>query len=117
MKLVASVLAAGLIACCNPALADDIDLSTWTCKQFQSADDETIKLVLTWPPNPVTGAPIRDEVGAHRSRGRNPHVAELRISTDYLLIRSGFRQSDVHRPHRSEHHTQRLRHEYADAER
>jgi acid stress chaperone HdeB len=48
MKIVASVLAAVSIACCNPALADDIDLSTWTCKQFQSADDETIKLVLTW---------------------------------------------------------------------
>jgi acid stress chaperone HdeB len=48
MKLVASMLAAGMIACCTPALAEDIDLSTWTCKQFQSADQETIKLVLTW---------------------------------------------------------------------
>jgi acid stress chaperone HdeB len=48
MKLIAGFLAAGMIACCNPALADDIDLSTWTCKQFLSADDETIKLVLTW---------------------------------------------------------------------
>jgi acid stress chaperone HdeB len=48
LRYLAGVLAAGMIACCNPALAADIDLSTWTCKQFQSADDETIKLVLTW---------------------------------------------------------------------
>jgi acid stress chaperone HdeB len=52
MKFVASVFTAGLIACCTPAMtpamAEDIDLSTWTCKQFQSADQETIKLVLTW---------------------------------------------------------------------
>ena len=48
MKIFASLLAAGAIAWCNPALAEDIDLSTWTCKQFQSADQETIKIVLTW---------------------------------------------------------------------
>jgi acid stress chaperone HdeB len=48
MKVFAGVLAAGMIACCNPAFADDIDLSTWTCKQFQSADKETIEIVLTW---------------------------------------------------------------------
>jgi acid stress chaperone HdeB len=48
MKLLACVLAAGMIACCNPASAEDLDLSTLTCKQFQAADDETIKLILTW---------------------------------------------------------------------
>ena len=48
MKFLAGLLAAGMIACCTPAVADDIDLSTWTCKQFLSADKETIKLVLTW---------------------------------------------------------------------
>jgi|SRR6516164_10928183 len=48
MRIFASLLAAGAIAWCNPALAEDIDLSTWTCKQFQSADQETIKIVLTW---------------------------------------------------------------------
>ena len=48
MKLFAGLLAAEMMACCGPALADDIDLSTWTCKQFVKADDETVKLVLTW---------------------------------------------------------------------
>jgi acid stress chaperone HdeB len=47
MKLFAGLLAAGMIAC-SPAWADDIDLSTMTCKQFLSAKDETIKLILTW---------------------------------------------------------------------
>jgi acid stress chaperone HdeB len=41
-------LVIGMIACCNPAFADDIDLSTMTCKAFVNADDETIKLILTW---------------------------------------------------------------------
>jgi len=44
MKFIAGLFAAGMIACCNPAFAEDIDLSTWTCKQFLSADKETIKL-------------------------------------------------------------------------
>ena len=48
MKLFAGLLAAGMIAYCNPASATDIDLSTWTCKQFLTADQETIKLILTW---------------------------------------------------------------------
>jgi acid stress chaperone HdeB len=34
--------------CCSPAFAEDSDLSTTTCKQFVSADQETIKLILTW---------------------------------------------------------------------
>jgi acid stress chaperone HdeB len=48
MKFCIGLLTAGMIACCTPAFAEDIDLSTWTCKQFLSADDETIKLILTW---------------------------------------------------------------------
>ena len=32
----------------GPAAASIIDLSTWTCAKFQSADDEDIKLILTW---------------------------------------------------------------------
>ena len=48
MKLLAGVLAAGMIACSNPAFAADLDLSTLTCKQFVSLDQETIKLILTW---------------------------------------------------------------------
>jgi acid stress chaperone HdeB len=48
MKYVAALTAAAIIGCCTPALADDIDLSVMTCKKFQTADDETIKLILTW---------------------------------------------------------------------
>ena len=48
MKFIAGVVAAALLACCSPAVADDIDLSTWTCKKFQSADKETIEIILTW---------------------------------------------------------------------
>ena len=48
MKFVAGVVAAAMIAYCSPAVADDIDLSTWTCKKFQSADKETIEIILTW---------------------------------------------------------------------
>ena len=35
MKILAAVLAAGLLVSCNSAFAEDIDLSTWTCKKFQ----------------------------------------------------------------------------------
>jgi acid stress chaperone HdeB len=48
MKFVAGALVAGMILGCNAASAEDIDLSTWTCKKFQSADKETIGIVLTW---------------------------------------------------------------------
>jgi acid stress chaperone HdeB len=48
MKAIAFLVAAGMIACCNAASADDIDLSTWTCKKFQTADKETIGIILTW---------------------------------------------------------------------
>ena len=48
MKLFAAALAAGLFACCNIASAEQIDLSTWTCKKFQSADKEEIGIILAW---------------------------------------------------------------------
>jgi acid stress chaperone HdeB len=48
MKVCIGLLAAGMIAFATPAFAEDIDLSTWSCKQFLNADKETIKLVLTW---------------------------------------------------------------------
>lgn len=48
MKLIASLLAAGTIMVCTPAFAEDIDLSTWTCQKFQSADKDTIGIILTW---------------------------------------------------------------------
>jgi acid stress chaperone HdeB len=48
MKLFAGVLVAVTMACTGQALAEDIDLSTWTCKKFVTADKETIGIILTW---------------------------------------------------------------------
>jgi acid stress chaperone HdeB len=48
MKLFAAALVAGLFACCNLASAEQIDLSTWTCKKFQSADKDEIGIILAW---------------------------------------------------------------------
>jgi acid stress chaperone HdeB len=48
MKFFTGLLVAGMIACSMPARAEDIDLSTWTCKTFLDSDKHTIELVLTW---------------------------------------------------------------------
>jgi acid stress chaperone HdeB len=48
MKLATGALAVGLLFCCNSALATEIDLSTWTCKQFQSASKDDIGVILAW---------------------------------------------------------------------
>jgi acid stress chaperone HdeB len=45
--LVAVALLLGAAAVC-PALADDIDLSTWTCQQFQSASRDDVGVILAW---------------------------------------------------------------------
>jgi len=48
MKSFSAVLIAAIFTCCIPAFAADIDLSTWTCKKFQTADDRTIEIILAW---------------------------------------------------------------------
>jgi acid stress chaperone HdeB len=48
MKILACALAVGMLVCCNAAFAEDIDLSTWTCKKFQAADKDTIGVILSW---------------------------------------------------------------------
>jgi len=48
MKLAAAVLGCGVLAWSAPAFAADIDLSTWTCHQFQSASKEDIGVILAW---------------------------------------------------------------------
>ena len=48
MKLFAGTLAAVTLLCCMPAFAEDIDLSTWTCKQFQSAGKDDVGVILAW---------------------------------------------------------------------
>jgi acid stress chaperone HdeB len=44
----AGVLVAGFIMGNNPAVANTIDLSTWTCAKFQAADKEEIGIILAW---------------------------------------------------------------------
>ncbi len=48
MKICAAAVAAALLLTAAPAFADDIDLSTWTCKQFQSASKDDIGVILAW---------------------------------------------------------------------
>ena len=48
MKTIIAVLAGAALTVSVPALADDIDLSTWSCKQFQSASKEDIGVILAW---------------------------------------------------------------------
>jgi len=48
MKTFASTLVVGMLLCCSSAFAANIDLSVWTCKKFQSASDEDVKIILAW---------------------------------------------------------------------
>jgi acid stress chaperone HdeB len=48
MKLIAGILAAGLLLFWNPAFADQIDLSSLTCKKFLSASKEDVGVILAW---------------------------------------------------------------------
>jgi acid stress chaperone HdeB len=48
MKNVTIALAAALLWVSVPAHASKIDLSSWTCKQFQSASEQEIALILVW---------------------------------------------------------------------
>ena len=48
MRPIAGALAAATLFCCNPAVADQIDLATWTCKKFLSASKEDVGVILAW---------------------------------------------------------------------
>jgi acid stress chaperone HdeB len=48
MRPIAGALAAGLLFCCNAAVADEIDLTSWTCKKFMSASKEDVGVILAW---------------------------------------------------------------------
>jgi acid stress chaperone HdeB len=48
MKTIAAVFAAAMLAWSAPGYAEDIDLSTWTCHQFQSASKDDIGVILAW---------------------------------------------------------------------
>ena len=46
--IAAAVLVAVLLALIVPAHADDIDLSTWTCKRFLDANSADVNVILAW---------------------------------------------------------------------
>ncbi|HEX4408330.1 MAG TPA: HdeA/HdeB family chaperone [Xanthobacteraceae bacterium] len=53
MKTIAAACAAlTLMSCavmsCGSALANDIDLSAWTCRKFQSAAKDDVTIILAW---------------------------------------------------------------------
>ena len=48
MRLVTAALAVGMLGFCSGALASEIDLSTWTCKKFVTADKDEVGIILTW---------------------------------------------------------------------
>jgi acid stress chaperone HdeB len=48
MKTFAAMLAAAMLAWSAPSYAADIDLSTWTCQQFQSVSRDDVQVILAW---------------------------------------------------------------------
>jgi acid stress chaperone HdeB len=48
MKIIAGALAAALLICGSTAFAVQIDLSTWTCRKFQSTDTSNVSVILAW---------------------------------------------------------------------
>ncbi len=48
MKLFCSLGVAGALLAGSGAMADDIDLSAWTCQQFLSASKEDVGVILAW---------------------------------------------------------------------
>jgi acid stress chaperone HdeB len=46
--LAAAILSAAVLAWSAPANASELDLSTWTCKQFKSASKDEVTLILAW---------------------------------------------------------------------
>jgi acid stress chaperone HdeB len=52
MKALAAMIAAAALvwsaSAITTALADDIDLATWTCRQFQTASKDDTGVILAW---------------------------------------------------------------------
>jgi acid stress chaperone HdeB len=48
MKMITVAVAAMSLMAASPVRAADIDLSTWTCKEFQSASKDDIGVILAW---------------------------------------------------------------------
>jgi len=88
MKSIAGALAAGLLFCGNPAGADEIDLSAWSCKKFMSASKEDVGVILAWldgfytdedgPPAIDTGKLVTDakKLGEYCAAHPNDHLID-----------------------------------------
>jgi acid stress chaperone HdeB len=88
MKAIAGALAAGLFFCYNPALADEIDLTNWTCKKFMSASKEDVGVILAWldgyytdeddPPSIDTGKLVTNakKLGEYCTAHPNDHLID-----------------------------------------
>ena len=48
MRILATTVAAAALAFSTPALAANIDLSTWTCRQFQNANKSEVYVIMAW---------------------------------------------------------------------
>ena len=48
MKTIAAALTSAILLGCAPASATEIDLSAWTCKQFQAASKGDVDIILAW---------------------------------------------------------------------
>jgi acid stress chaperone HdeB len=48
MKCLAGMLITGALTLGGAAMAEDIDLSAWSCKKFLSASKEDVGVILAW---------------------------------------------------------------------
>jgi acid stress chaperone HdeB len=48
MRIFAAAVAVMVLVLANPVRANDIDLSTWTCQQFVTANKDDIGVILAW---------------------------------------------------------------------
>ncbi len=48
MKFFAGLATTTALLSCAPAMAEDIDLSAWSCKQFLSASKDDVGVILAW---------------------------------------------------------------------
>ena len=48
MRIFAAAVAVSVVVSANAVRAADIDLSTWTCQQFVSANKDDIGVILAW---------------------------------------------------------------------
>jgi acid stress chaperone HdeB len=88
MKSIAGALAAAMLLCWSSALADQIDLSAWTCSKFLSASKEDVGVILAWldgyytdeddPPSIDTGKLVTNakKLGEYCTAHPNDHLID-----------------------------------------